>query len=215
MAICHYLDSIEKSRIYDEPEKNRYVVLDTETTGLDFKKDKVISIGAVRIENLEINISDSFEVILQAENAGDKTSIAVHGIRDQDVKQGEKREAVFEQFLYYLQGDIIVGHHILFDKLILSYNLHQYLPVHLLNPFIDTFDLAVYYANFVEKRNINPEEADPGEFSLDTLLEKFRIKASGRHTATGDAFMTAELFLMMIQKLKNYKNFHIRSLIKY
>ncbi|MCS7204632.1 MAG: exonuclease domain-containing protein [Leptospiraceae bacterium] len=215
MAVCHYLESIEKNKIFTEPEKNRYIILDTETTGLDYKNDQVLSIGAIRIENLEINISDSFEVILQTETAGDKESIAVHGIRTQDVKQGIQRDFAFEQFLYFLQGDIIVGHHILFDKLILSNNIKKIFSIELLNPIIDTFDVAIYYENLVKKRNVIPEEANPEEFSLDNLLNRFRIKSSGRHTSIGDALLTAELFLRMMKKLIQQKNFRIESLIKY
>ncbi|GIX41588.1 MAG: DNA polymerase III subunit epsilon [Leptospiraceae bacterium] len=214
IALCNYLQTIKHQNYFKEPHKNHYVVLDTETTGLDYKKDKVISIGAVRIENLEINISDSLEVILKTENAGNKDNIAVHGIRNMDVQIGKDRKLFFEQLLYYLQGDIVVGHHIAFDRNILSYNIKEFFPIAILNPIIDTLDLAIYYERLITNRNLHLEEINPKEYTLDKLIERYNIKASGRHTAIGDALITAELFLKLIKKLSQRKGFNIKKFMK-
>ncbi len=214
LVICNYLQYFNYQKIYKEPERNRYVVLDTETTGLDYKKDKVISIGAVRIVNLEIDISDSLEVILKTEHAGDKENIAIHGIRNVEVQAGKDRKLFFEQLLYYLQADIIVGHHITFDKLILSNNLKEFYPVEILNPTIDTLDLALNYERLVTYSTMGTEEINFSEYTLDKLTERYRIKTSGRHTAIGDSLITAELFLRLVKKLKTRKGFNITKFIK-
>jgi len=214
IALCNYLQTIKHQKYYKDPYKNRFVVLDTETTGLDYRKDSVISFGGVRIENLEINISDSLEMIIKTETAGDKESIAVHGIRNVDAQAGEERKLFFEKLLYYLQGDILVGHHVMFDKNILSNNMKEYFPITLLNPLIDTLDLAVYYEQLLTSKNLYADEVIKKDFSLDKLIERYNIKASGRHTSIGDALITSELFLKLVKKLSTRKGFNILGFIK-
>ncbi len=213
-ALCQYINYNKNAKFDPDPARNRYVVIDTETTGLDYKNDIVISFGGIRIDNLEINISDSYEVILYSDKAGNSESISVHGIRNADVKMGVDRNEFFQNLLYFFQGDIIIGHHVEFDKLILSQNLSKIYPVRILNPVIDTFDLAIYLEKDVKIEEINFEHFDGVEYTLDRLIQRYNIRASGRHTAIGDAFITAELFLKLITKLKKKKKFNILDFMK-
>ena len=88
----------------------RFVVLDCETTGLNPRTDRIITIGAVAVRNGEIVLGDSFESLLKVtENT---SAVTVHGItRDESLKGIEESEAL-EGFLDYLQDGVIVGHHI-------------------------------------------------------------------------------------------------------
>jgi len=80
----------------------RFVVLDTETTGLDPRRDRIITIGAVAVVDGEILLDDSFEVLLRM--AYNNSSVTVHGItRDEAAAGMEEREAL-RLFLDYL-GD--------------------------------------------------------------------------------------------------------------
>src|SRR4249920_2161711 len=88
----------------------RFVVLDCETTGLNPRTDRIITIGAVAVRDGEIVLGDSFESLLKVtENT---SAVTVHGItRDESLKGIEESEAL-EGFLDYLQDGVIVGHHI-------------------------------------------------------------------------------------------------------
>jgi DNA polymerase-3 subunit epsilon len=75
-------------------------------------------------------------------------------------------------------------------------------------------DLAVYYEQLLTSKNLYADEVIKKDFSLDKLIERYNIKASGRHTSIGDALITAELFLKLVKKLSTRKGFNILGFIK-
>lgn len=66
--------------LFDEIE-DEYVVFDTETTGLNPKKDEILSIGAVKIKGNKILTSQTFEVYIKNSKEISSKSIEIHGIR--------------------------------------------------------------------------------------------------------------------------------------
>ena len=95
----------------NEIDNARFVVLDCETTGLDPRRDRIITIGAVTVQHDEIHLDDSFEVMLELDY--NRASVTVHGItRDETIGAMKEPDALVE-FLQYLGGGVIVGHHII------------------------------------------------------------------------------------------------------
>ena len=93
-----------------EIDRVRFVVLDSETTGLNPHTDRIITIGAVSVQNGEILIEDSFEAMLKVIN--NTSAVTVHGVtRDESLRGMEEAEAM-ELVLDYLKDGVIVGHHI-------------------------------------------------------------------------------------------------------
>src|SRR6185436_11876109 len=91
----------------------RFVVLDSETTGLDARKDRLITIGAVAVRGDEIVLEDSFETLIKV--AYNTSSVTVHGITRDDARSGVEEPEALEHFLDYLADGVIVGHHIKHD----------------------------------------------------------------------------------------------------
>ena len=120
----------------------RFVVLDCETTGLNPRTDRIITIGAVAVRDGEIVLGDSFESLLKVtENT---SAVTVHGItRDESLKGIEESEAL-EGFLDYLQDGVIVGHHIGHDIASLDAACARHWDVTLLNRSLDTMDLTLH-----------------------------------------------------------------------
>src|SRR5215203_4958588 len=87
----------------------RFVVLDTETTGLDPNRDKLITIGAVAVADDRIVVADSFEAMLKV--AYNNSSVTVHGITREEAREGFDEAHALELFLGYLRDGVIVGHH--------------------------------------------------------------------------------------------------------
>lgn len=194
MTAERYQAAFEGTYADDTPaERVRFVVLDTETTGLDPRRDRIITIGAVAVCDGEMLLHDSFEAMLKI--AYNNSSVTVHGItRDETAGGMEEREAL-KLFLEYLRDAVIVGHHIGHDIQALNCACERHFPFTLQNRWLDTMDLAL---------RLNDEGALAGRamaegFSLDGLCDMFGVKAHDRHTAGGDAFLTAHVFLRLMR----------------
>ena len=114
-----YLHAFDASWADETPvDQVRFVALDTETTGLDPKRDRVITIGAVGIIDGYIALADSFEALLKI--AYNQSAVTVHGVTRDEAKDGMDERDALQAFLGYLRDGVIVGHHIGFDIEILN-----------------------------------------------------------------------------------------------
>jgi DNA polymerase III subunit epsilon len=182
-----YLSYFEEN----QNKKKRFVVFDCETTGLDYKSDSILSIGAVAIENNQIIVGDFMEVFLIQDNFK-VASVPIHGI----LKEGKEEKIVEAEgiirFLEFIKEATLVGHHVDFDIEMINQGLARLGVGKLKNEFMDT---EVMY----QKLNYLPQEQHS---SLDELCDIYKIRKSDRHTASGDAFLTAQLFLKLKKKLE-------------
>jgi DNA polymerase-3 subunit epsilon len=169
----------------------RFVVLDTETTGLDPRRDRIITIGAVAVQNEEIRLDDSFEAMLEIDyNRG---SVTVHGITRDEASGGLAERDAIEKFLAYLRDSVIVGHHIGHDVEALNCASERHFGSRMPNRWLDTNDLM---------QRLGKESSG---HSLDALCADFGIVPHDRHTAGGDAFLTAQIFLRMLRIARKSK----------
>ena len=181
------------SFLYDTNVKNdEYIVLDTETTGLNPKKDEILSIGAVRIKNNKILTSQSFEIFIKPSNKISAKSITIHQIRDHDLKDAVDINEALEELLYFISNLPIVGYYISFDINILNTYLKRYIGSTLHNEKIELS--SMYYKRY--KKHSAHEFVD---LKFDTIIEKLDIPKLSKHDALNDAIMSAMMFL----KLKN------------
>lgn len=209
-----YLDTFKSTWKKSVPVRNlRFVVMDTEATGLKIGADRLLSIGLVRIINQQIPIEESWECLVNP-NGGQvkqqsvieklqkaivrKGSILIHGIRGQDSVHGLEEKEAIKQLLERLKDDILIGHHIGFDVGMINEALKRQGLPKIKNIVLDTAQLA--------HRLINPlyTKYSPSiiDLSLDALSRKYGITMHDRHTAAGDAFITAYLFLKILAKLE-------------
>ncbi|WP_333694852.1 3'-5' exonuclease [Flavobacterium sp.] len=175
----------------DLKSSKRYVIFDCETTGLDPKKDVILSIGAVAVLNDAIIVSDYFEVFVQQETFNVNT-VPIHGI----LKEG-KEEKIVEaeaviQFLHYIKNATLVGHNVRFDIEMINQSLKRLNLGKLKN---DSMDTDAMYQKF---KGLQEDQHS----SLDELCSLFKIQKSDRHTASGDAYITALLFLKLKKRLQ-------------
>lgn len=185
-----------------------FTVLDTETSGLDPAKDSILSFGAVKISQLKIQIQSAVEWYPVPENSGGKTA-TIHGlvaIPDQIF-----REEFLKRLLPYLSNSILVGHHLGFDLEMLQKQLKPFGLGKLPNPVIDTMNLAIRldHGPHADRSRIQPET-----YSLDAICQRYGIETEDRHTAAGDAFLTAQLFLKLIKKCSQKGIFNFKDLMK-
>lgn len=188
-------------------EETRFVVLDTETTGFDYTNDRILCIGALVLQNNIISVQDSFEVYVEQDHY-DKSTAQIHGIlKDFVVKRPSELEAL-QQFLAYLGDSIIIAHHANFDITMINRALERNGLPELKNKALDT---GILYKKTLIKSHLF-ERKD--HYTLDDLADKFDISKKDRHTALGDAYITAIAFLKIIKKLREKKQTSLNQLFK-
>ena len=174
-------------------ERVRFVVLDSETTGLNPRTDRIITIGAVAVQNGEIVLGDSFEALLQI--AHNTSAVTVHGVTRDESRGGIEEHEALKLFLEYLGNGVIVGHHIDHDIGTLNAGYDRHWGFELLNRSLDTMDLTLHLERsgaFADRQRIR-------QFTLDSLCDLFGVIPHDRHTAAGDAFITALVFLRLLR----------------
>ena len=166
----------------------RWVVLDTETSGLDPVKDRLLAIGAVSVDGVGILLDDSFEAVLLSEPAGDKDNVVIHGIGHEAQSSGLPVAEALDSFAAFVANAPCAGFHCEFDRVALASSARA-AGVQL--PLPRWLDLAQLAAALV------PESYRRGSRSLDDWLTVFDIDVVARHNAAGDALATAELLLRL------------------
>lgn len=200
----------KEENLFDENitiEETRFVVLDTETTGFDYTNDRILCIGALVLQNNIIKIEESFEIYIEQDHY-DESTAQIHGIlKDFIVKRPTELEAL-EQFLNYLGDSIIIAHHANFDITMINRALERNGLSELKNKSLDT---GILYKKTLIKSHLF-ERKD--HYALDDLADKFDISKKDRHTALGDAYITAIAFLKIVKKLREKKEINLNQLFK-
>ncbi|PKA99971.1 DNA polymerase-3 subunit epsilon [Flavobacteriaceae bacterium MAR_2009_75] len=194
-----------ETKLPTELQKVRFVVLDTETTGFDYDNDRILSIGALNLQNNTIAINQSFEVFLDQHFYHAK-NIEIHGIMQEENKERITEIEALMFFLEFIEDSILVAHHAGFDIKMINEALKRHGMPNLKNKVLDTSIL--YKRTLIKSPLLIPQE----QYTLDQLAEKFDISTKDRHTALGDAYITAIAFIKIVEKLKSTKNFSIKKL---
>jgi len=169
--------------------KDVFVCLDCETTGLEVDKDRIIEIAMVRF-NFDGTI-DAFETLIDPQMVIPEVSIAIHHINDQMVKGKPKIAEIMPKVFEFVGKSIIVGHGITNDIAFLCAAAKQHnIPCKLAShPYLDTLRLARLYG----ESPIN---------SLEKLRQHFNIAEEGAHRAMNDVIVNIEVFKYLA---RNYK----------
>lgn len=164
---------------------NSYVAVDLETTGLDPKRDKIIEIGAVRIEDGKA-VGD-FESFVNPYRLLKEETMALTGIADRDVEDARGLEEILPEFLAFAGELPILGHNILFD-----YSFLKRAAVNTGREFeregIDTLALARLFMPQEEKKN------------LKAACQWFGVTQKESHRAMADAAAAHRLYQAMKER---------------
>jgi len=173
------------------------VVLDTETTGLNPKKDEILSIGAVIIRDNKILMNQSFECFVKPSANISKESIKIHHIRECDLSEAIEAEDAIRQLLDFIGNRPIVGYYIDFDHKMISKYTKQIIGSTLPQPTIELS--SMYYKRY--RKSSSYEFVD---LHFDTIMNALKLPFLGKHDALNDAIMSAMIYLKL-KSMPEYK----------
>lgn len=192
--IARYRACFETTWTDDTPiDQVRFVVLDSETSGLNARVDRIITIGAIAVTTHEIVLEDTFDALLKIDE--NTSAVTVHGITRDEARGGMAEQDALARFLDYLRDGVIVGHHIGHDIGALDAGYERGWGIRTMNRSLDTMDLALH----LERDGAFAGRPPIRHFTLDALCDRFDVIPHDRHTASGDAFLTAQLFLRLLR----------------
>ncbi|NMH24435.1 3'-5' exonuclease [Flavobacterium solisilvae] len=172
-----------------ENKSNRYVILNTETTGLNPKKDVILSFGAIGITEDVIRVNDTLElVILQYKYLHDN-GLSNDFLMESKLPKFAEPLAI-EEFIKYIGSATLVGHRIHFDIEMINEVLEKMECGKLKN---EALDIEIMHQKLYDITNKS--------FSLEELKNAYKIPQSERNFALDEAYSIALLFLKLKSKL--------------
>ncbi len=176
--------------LFEPCERDEVVVLDTETTGLDPKRDAILSIGAVAVRDGKIRMGETFERLVRPEGPISEESIKIHHLRACDLEAADGAERVIDDLLDFVRNRPIVGYYIGFDHAILSRYVRERIGIALPN---ETIELSsMYYRRY--RKSSAYEFVD---LKFDTIMQTLSLPMLGKHDALNDALMSALIYLKL------------------
>lgn len=167
------------------------VAIDCETTGLDARRDRIVSIAAVGIETgLRVVDPPALDLLIDPRMPIPARAAAVHGIDDAQVAGAPTLAEAYDRILAALAGRIVVGHHVSFDLAMLAAEARRGGRAWQEPPCFDTVAL------------MGGLGLATGTIDLVDMLARLGVEPRGvRHSAAGDARMAADLFVALARKL--------------
>jgi DNA polymerase-3 subunit epsilon len=172
----------------------RLVAVDVETTGLDPKRDQVVSFAAVPIEAGRIVAGASVYGLVRPQRGVPGTSVEIHGIREQDLADAPAAEVAFEPLAEAMRDRELVAHAAWVERAFLVAPMRRY-GIRIPRTPLDTAELWRFLC-------IEREHRDPGFRRLGAIAEALGLPVHHPHHARGDALTTAQVFLALATHLE-------------
>ena len=165
------------------------LALDFETTGLDAKKDQLLSAGLVAINRGEICLKSRYHQIVRTKGALDEENVVIHQITDSAKEQGVELAQVVEAILIALAGKVMLVH---FARIEMTFLRQACMELYGMAPVFPVIDTLV-----VAKRRLNKRDLpyDASALRLGNLRQSHQLPGHFAHNALNDAIATAELLL--------------------
>ena len=172
-----------------ENKSSRYVILSTETTGLNPKKDVILSFGAVAVVDDVIRIGDNFEVVILQYKYLHENGLSNEFLIESKLSKLAEPQAI-QALIEYIGNAVLVGHRIHFDIEMINDVLEKMECGKLKN---EALDVEIMHQKLMDITNKS--------FSLEDLVKQYNLPLSERNSASDDAYSIALLFVKLKSRL--------------
>lgn len=183
-----------------------FLAIDLETTGLDIKRDLILSVGYVIVHGDRVDLSTARHRVVRIDRSIPEASAVIHQITDDQAARGLELEAVMVELLECLVGKVMIAHHARIECGFLGRACQGLwgggLPVRV----VDTQVLA---RRTLERRQVPIKGSD---LRLHALGDRYNLPRYGAHNALSDALAAAELFLAQAAYQGGGKRMPVRDL---
>ena len=166
----------------------RWVVVDTETTGLNPRIDTLLSIGACQINGTKLDVASSYYTLIKPPQVSSVANVLIHGIGHAEQMEGADYTSALSGYLEFCRRDVVVAYHAQFDEAMLRIAMQHHMGLRFRPVWLDVAKLADV---------LFPKQGRQFRM-LDEWLAHFGVVHPARHNALADALCTAELLLVLL-----------------
>jgi len=194
----YFLKDKEYLFLFDEPPANEWIAIDCETTGLDVRRDEIISIAAIPIKNNSLLTSQRLELLIKPKQELPAQSVRVHRLRACDLEQGLDAQTAAQKFLRFIGSRPIVGYYTEFDIAMINKIVHPILGIRLPNIQLDVCN--IYYDYKFKQLPPYQQYANADiDLRFESLMNDLELPSRQGHDAFNDAEMAALAFVKLQQ----------------
>jgi ATP-dependent DNA helicase DinG len=172
----------------------RYIFIDLETTGLDFTNDKIIEVGAIKVDE-SLNEIEKFQTLINPKKKlSQEIKVLTHGLSDEDLEKSPTIKEVKDKFLDFIKDYPLIAHNKEFEEKFLKREVDKNLK----NEFLDTIDFFGIFTPFLSS------------LSLDNIIRHFKIRGENGeiHRALEDSIDTLKAVKIILEKINKEENFY-------
>ena len=171
-----------------ESKSNRYVVLSTETTGLNPKKDVILSFGAIGVVDDVVRIRDNFEVVILQYKYLHDNGLSNEFLIESKLSKLAEPQAI-QALVEYIGNAVLVGHRIHFD-------------IEMINDVLEKMECGKLKNEALDVEIMHQKLMDiTKSFSLEDLIKQYKLPLNERNSASDDAYSIALLFVKLKARL--------------
>lgn len=184
-----------------------YLAIDLETTGLNVKKDLILSVGYVTLHGTRIDLASARHRVVRIDRSIPEASAVIHQITDDQAALGGELREVMAELLDALAGKVMIAHHARIERGFLSAASRRLWRRGLVIPVVDTQTLAL---RTFQRRQIAFKGSD---LRLHALGDRYNLPRYAAHNALSDALSAAELFIAQAEHRDSGKGMPLASFL--
>ena len=191
---------------YQPIDQVRYVVIDSELTGLNRQNDALIALAAIRMQGSRIMVGETFYRLINPQREMARDNIVVHRIRPSELVDQPTVATVLDEFAEFIGDDVVVGHFVRIDWSFIKRDMQIHRGRQLRNRTLDTCKAYQWFD--LQNRTMDGSYAYGMAQDLDcnlfTVAQKMDLPVSEAHHALYDAWLAASLWQRFVVMFKAY-----------